>query len=289
LHVSDQLASGEQVRAWRPRVPGVAEVFHAHFVQHAYPAHTHDTWTLLIVDAGAIRYDLDHTEHGAFASRVTLLPPYVAHNGRAAAEGGFRKRVCYLDQSVLDASLVSRVMDRPDVTDPLLRQRIAQLHDALDTTGEELEAESRLAFVAGRLFEHLDVVRDGPRQLRPSVAGELRDLLDNRLTEPLTLREAGAQLHAHPDHLVRCFTREFGLPPHRYVIGRRIEAARRLLLAGEPASRVATTVGFHDQAHLSRHFRAVLGVPPGRYSRSRQVRSAREPDPTPVQVSGRRR
>jgi AraC-like DNA-binding protein len=222
LHVSDQLASGEQVRAWRPPVPGVAEVFHAHFVQHAYPAHTHDTWTLLIVDTGAIRYDLDHTEHGAFASRVTLLPPYVAHNGRAAAEGGFRKRVCYLDQSVLDASLVPRVMDRPDVTDPLLRQRIAQLH-------------------------------------------------------------------AHPDHLVRCFTREFGLPPHRYVIGRRVDAARRLLLAGEPASRVATTVGFHDQAHLSRHFRAVLGVPPGRYSRSRQVRSAREPDPTPVQVSGRRR
>ena len=39
----------ESVRAWRPAVPGVAEVFHARFVSHAYPVHTHDTWTLLIV------------------------------------------------------------------------------------------------------------------------------------------------------------------------------------------------------------------------------------------------
>src|SRR4051812_7207252 len=56
---------GERVRAWRPDVPGVAEVFHAHFVDHASPAHTHEAWTLLLVDDGAVRYDLDRHEHGA--------------------------------------------------------------------------------------------------------------------------------------------------------------------------------------------------------------------------------
>ncbi|WP_214412594.1 hypothetical protein [Sphaerisporangium fuscum] len=28
------------IKAWRPPVPGIAEVFHAHFTDHAYPAHT---------------------------------------------------------------------------------------------------------------------------------------------------------------------------------------------------------------------------------------------------------
>ena len=41
------------VQAWRPDVPGVSEVLHAYFPDHAYPLHTHDTWTLLLVDAGA--------------------------------------------------------------------------------------------------------------------------------------------------------------------------------------------------------------------------------------------
>jgi hypothetical protein len=28
------------VEAWRPAVPGIAEVFHARFTTHAYPLHT---------------------------------------------------------------------------------------------------------------------------------------------------------------------------------------------------------------------------------------------------------
>jgi hypothetical protein len=31
--------AGDRVRAWRPRVAGVAEVLHADWREHAYPAH----------------------------------------------------------------------------------------------------------------------------------------------------------------------------------------------------------------------------------------------------------
>ena len=53
--------------AWRPAVAGISEVLHARYVDHAYPMHTHDAWALLIVDAGAITYDLDKSgnHHGA--------------------------------------------------------------------------------------------------------------------------------------------------------------------------------------------------------------------------------
>lgn len=43
-----------RVRAWRPSVPGVAEVLHAQWRDHVHPRHTHDTWTLLLVDDGLI-------------------------------------------------------------------------------------------------------------------------------------------------------------------------------------------------------------------------------------------
>ena len=94
--------TGADLRAWAPAVPGIAEVFHARFTDHAYPVHAHDTWTLLVVDQGAIRYDLHRHEHGALRRAVTLLPPHVAHTGRSATAHGFRKRVLYLDIDVLD-------------------------------------------------------------------------------------------------------------------------------------------------------------------------------------------
>lgn len=65
---------------------------------------------------------------------------------------------------------------------------------------------------------------------------------------------------------MRTFTAAFGLPPHRYLTGRRVEAARARLLAGEPIASVAVGVGFHDQAHLHRHFTRLVGTTPRRYA-----------------------
>jgi AraC-like DNA-binding protein len=263
------VATDTRVRAWRPGVPGVVEVFHAHMTSHVYPMHTHEAWTLLIVDDGMIRYDLHRHEHGAMHKLVTLLPPEVPHNGRAATSAGFGKRVVYLDLSALSASLIGQAVDQPVLADPLLRQRIHQLHGVLGQQGEEFEAENRLAFIAERLCWHLGR-RRGPDAPRASAgaAGELRDLIDVRFRESVTLREASDVLHAHPAHLVRAFSREFGISPHQYMTSRRVDLARRLLLDGMPPSLAAAEAGFYDQSHLSRHFSHVLGTTPGRYARS---------------------
>ncbi|MDO3703141.1 AraC family transcriptional regulator [Micromonospora sp. C28SCA-DRY-2] len=254
------------VSAWRPPVPGITEVFHAHFVDHAYPSHTHDVWTLLIVDDGAIRFDLDRHQHGALRPSVTLLPPHVPHDGRSATRHGFRKRVLYLDTSVLGAEVTGAAVDQPNLPDQPLRRRIHQLHQALARPGDGFEADSRLAFILERLNLHLR--RPAPARGQPSADGiavRLRELLDARTTEGVTLREAAELLHAHPTHLVRAFTRTYGLPPHSYLTGRRIELARRLLLTGQRPAEVAAAAGFYDQSHLTRHFKRHLGVSPARY------------------------
>jgi AraC-like DNA-binding protein len=263
------VADDTRLRAWRPEVPGVVEVFHARMTSHVYPLHAHESWTLLIVDDGMVRYDLHRHEHGALDTVVTVLPPQVPHNGRAATSAGFSKRVVYLDLSHLPACLIGRAVDQPVLTDPLLRQRIHQLHQVLGQPGEAFEAENRLAFITERLRCHLSRPGD-PGAPRPGVgvAYDLRDLIDARFREKVTLREASSALHAHPAHLVRMFSREFGISPHQYMTSRRVDLARRLLLDGMPPGLTAAEAGFCDQSHLSRHFTHLLGTSPGRYARS---------------------
>ncbi|WP_346096927.1 AraC family transcriptional regulator [Streptomyces olivaceiscleroticus] len=259
-----------QVRAWRPAVTGIAEVYHAHLTGHAYPLHTHDAWTLLIVDDGMVRYDLDRHEHGALRSGVTLLPPHVPHNGSPATPDGFRKRVLYLEPEAagLGEEHIGLAVDAPVLADAALRDRIHRLHDSLVLPGEELEAESRLAFIAERLRGHLER-RGGPAAApadAPDLARQLRDLLDARTSEGLSLDEAAGLLHAHPAHLVRAFSRAFAISPHRYLTARRVDLARRLLVDGMAPRDAAAAAGFHDQSHLTRHFTRILGVPPGRFT-----------------------
>lgn len=259
------MAADEVVQAWRPAVPGVTEVFHAHFVDHRYPLHTHDAWTLLIVDDGAIQFDLDLRHHDVARPSVTVLPPHVPHDGRRANEHGFRKRVVYLEPAVLGERLVGAAVDRPILPDPQLRRRIDQLHVSLAHAGDELEAESRLALIGERLREHLTGT-PARRSEPPSLADRLRELLDSRVAAGVTLREAAALLDAHPTHLVRAFTGRFGLPPHRYLTARRVDVARRLLLTGRPVADVAVAAGFYDQPHLTRIFRRYLGTTPARFA-----------------------
>ncbi|PKW09110.1 transcriptional regulator, AraC family [Streptomyces sp. 1222.5] len=260
------MAARQEVTAWRPRVPGVTEVFHAHFTEYAYPMHVHDAWTLLIVDDGAVRYDLDRHEHGTPLDTVTLLPPHVPHNGAPATPDGFRKRVVYLDSSRLGEELIGAAVDGPDLRDPVLRQRVGQLHAALARPGDELEAESRLTLVGERLRDHLRRRAERPpAHPDPALARGLRELLDARVVEGVPLAEAARLLHAHPAHLVRAFSTAYGIAPHRYLMARRVGRARRLLLDGLPPGEAAPAAGFYDQAHLTRHFKKLVGVTPGRY------------------------
>ena len=258
-----------EVVAWRPDVPGLTEVFHAHFTDHVYPLHTHDAWTLLLVDDGAVRYDLDRHAHGASRSAVTLLPPDVPHDGRSQTPGGFRKRVLYLEPGTLGPDRIGTAVDQPAFADAVLRDRISALHTALAPHPEQLEAESRLILVLERLRQHLDrAVAPAPQVRDDRLADRLRELLDDRLVEGVSLEATATELGAHPSHLVRAFTRRHGLPPHRYLTGRRVDRARRLLLAGMPPADVVAAVGFYDQAHLTRHFRRLLGTTPAAYARS---------------------
>jgi len=256
------------LRAWHPSVPGVREVLHARMTDHAYPAHSHADWALMLVDEGAVVYDLGGRRRIADATSATLLPPGVAHDGRAAPGAtGFRKRVAYLDASWAPEVLTGATVDRPGRADLLAGTR--RVHRALAATGEELAAEAALLDLAGQVgagSEGAPPVRDA------SLARRLRDLLESDLVQGVTLAEAGRALGAHPAHLSRSFSATYGLAPHRYLTSRRVDLARGLLLDGVGAADVAVAAGFHDQSHLTRHFRRVLGTTPGRFASVAGVR-----------------
>ncbi|WBB47857.1 AraC family transcriptional regulator [Verrucosispora sp. WMMA2044] len=269
------MARRQQVRTWSPALSGITEVLHARFTDHAYPMHTHDSWALLVVDEGVVRYDLDRHEHGAFRQVVTLLPPNVAHNGSPVTAQGFRKRVLYLESGQLDERLSGRAVDRPTFDDEALRRRIDLLHARLTEPGDEFAAEVHLALVTERLRAGL--ARGTPMvtsRRDPRIAQRLHDLIDERFVVGLTLAEAAGLLHAHPTHLVRAFSAAFGIGPHQYLISRRVDLARRLLREGVPAREAAATAGFHDQPHLSRHFKRILGFTPGQYTHHRRFTGA---------------
>ena len=105
------------------------------------------------------------------------------------------------------------------------------------------------------------------QQIRSGDLAEgLRAFLDARLFEPVTMASAAAALGASETQLANAFREVFGIAPHAYVVGRRLDAARDRILDGQPLADVAAEVGFCDQAHLTRRFRRFIGTTPGRFA-----------------------
>jgi AraC family transcriptional regulator len=88
-----------------------------------------------------------------------------------------------------------------------------------------------------------------------------------------TLEELATVARLSPYHFARQFKAATGLPPHQYVIARRVERAKKLLQGGGDLSlaEVAVDVGFSDQSQLSRHFKRLVGVTPGQFRMSARI------------------
>lgn len=97
------------------------------------------------------------------------------------------------------------------------------------------------------------------RQLKQAQA-----FLEAHLSENLSLGDLAASCSLSAAHFARAFRRSTGMPPHRFLMERRVSRARELLVhTSLPLSDIAILCGFADQAHLTKVFRRVLGVTPG--------------------------
>ena len=116
------------------------------------------------------------------------------------------------------------------------------------------------------MLAHLPLSVDQPTNrggLGPARANRICEYIDSHLQENIALEVlAGiAQLSVH--HFAHAFRQSLGIPPHNYIVHRRIEHAQRLIRNTDlPLSEIALEAGFTDQSHLARHFRTITGVSP---------------------------
>ncbi len=93
--------------------------------------------------------------------------------------------------------------------------------------------------------------------------------IDVHLAEPVTLRELARVAQLSSMHFAKLFRVATGVPPHTYLLRRRIQIAQALLAQANCAVLdTALMVGFRSQAHFSLVFKRFVGVPPWRWQQS---------------------
>jgi AraC family transcriptional regulator len=95
------------------------------------------------------------------------------------------------------------------------------------------------------------------------------DYIEAHVADDIPLITLAQLARLSPYHFCRSFKQSFGVPAHRYHIGRRIERAKQLLGNRELSiTAIALEIGFSDTSTFTTTFRRLTGVTPSCYRRS---------------------
>ena len=143
--------------------------------------------------------------------------------------------------------------------------------------GGPLAAESLANVLAVHLIRHVLAPRQPTRRrdgtLPRAKVRAIVEYVEEHLDGSPTLEQLAAVARLSPHYFARQFKTATGLPPHQYVILRRVERAKQLLQAGTdlPLAEVAAHVGFSDQSQFSHHFKRLVGVTPRQFRMSARI------------------
>lgn len=183
-----------------------------------------------------------------------------------------------LPQPLLDSTIVDS--DYP-VSRVELKNRYQIRDSELETLCWAIQREMQADYPSGRLYlDGLGLAVASRLVTRHSSVGSAREapngvmsghrlkhvlaFIEDQLAENISLHQIASVAGLSPSHTQTLFRRAMRVPLHQFIIQRRVELGRSLLLHSNlPIAEIAQTVGFAHQSHMARHMRRILGITPG--------------------------
>jgi AraC-like DNA-binding protein len=213
-------------------------------------------------DIGALAYRIGRKEHPASSGMVMVVPEGVEHRSWLSLGGAARSvhvgpAVIAPIEAELGSRLVFTALTPTLVHSPALVARLSTALDALSQNAQHVMAELAVLSVlqAGLSQAAREKLRDW-RILRAL------EYLFSHSAEKVEVDTLAAVAGLSRAHFSRAFETRVGESPYQFVLTLRLEAAARLLAAGERVTTAALVAGFTDLSRFGQQFRRRFGVAP---------------------------
>jgi AraC-like DNA-binding protein len=163
------------------------------------------------------------------------------------------------------------------------RERIWRIVDHTRQSGNK--ADSAAGCAASALLQELLLWlqmqnRQGKRPRRSSLAEEalvkLGQSIETSLVKPMLIGDLAAGVGLSSEYVARLFAQRYGMTLQRYLLLRRVELARHLLVSSDLlVSEIGRQVGMPDPQYFNKQFRRIAGKSPLAYRHQKARSSSR--------------
>jgi len=253
------------------------EMVEANYHHHNFSKHSHETYTINIIERGCQRFLSAGKNFIAPEHSIIFVNADEVHTGQSGTQSGWSYRG--ISPSETQFSKLARDIGlshdfAPYFTNAVVedKQMANELHILFNTlthSNNSLLRESMLYDVLTRLMlKHGKNTKQVKKQQTSNLKlAWVQQYIHEHLEENVSLEHLANIINFTPFHLVRQFQKYYGLPPHAYQIQQRLQQSKVLLQQGDKVAQVAAQMGFYDQSHFHRHFKRANGIAPSQYAR----------------------
>ncbi len=262
---------------WRDPSMEHVETRRACHSRACYKAHSHPTFSVGAVDAGASQFTgVSGGPAALHPGMMVFIPAGCVHACNPLPDDCWSYQMLHLDAAWLrqllaetgpsSAGLIReneiRLTDNQTVY-----ARFCQLNDTLFSAASTEDKNAALIEFIGDCACENDLVETYAAQPDQSNGALARVISQLQETErpPLPLEDLAKTADMSRYQLIRAFRAVTGMTPHAYQLNRRVNQARQWLQSGAEITDIAYRLGFADQSHFQRVFKAHTGVTPGCY------------------------
>lgn len=164
------------------------------------------------------------------------------------------------------------------IKEAVIKIRSAEGADAVKTV---LKLMTSIFYSPGKAESHIlctlyeavyeTILREHLNKIFSPCVEELKSLIEKNASDvTFSIASAVSNTLYCREYVSRCFHREIGMPPVKYLAALRIETAKKLLLHNPyyTIGDIAYMSGFCDQQYFTRVFKKLTGQPPTRFKNS---------------------
>lgn len=230
---------------------------------HNFKAHRHpDSWEISLQLEGEMAVTIGENCYTVQKNDIRVVPPGLTHEGVSS-------------ERCADLFLVAENLDFPDV---IITHdydgNILKLMEILNqvTTEREKNYEEIADCLTETICAYIKRYREAEYQYDFTV--EFKNLLyENVANAEFDVGEEIGRIGFNPDYFRKCFKKDFKKTPLEYLIGLRMNLAKKLLrqIPFQGVESVANQCGFKDIYYFSKAFKKYVGISPSEYRKKEQI------------------